>query len=168
MPYFIIIRGSLGCGKSTVAKELAKRLDADYISIDKVLHKNNLDKIAPTIKCIPAENFIKANEIVIPKAEKALKKGKPVIFDACFYHEEPILHLIKRLKHKHYVFTLKAPLSVCIERDSKRSKTHGEQAARDVYRLCFDYGINIDVTQPLKKIVEEIVSHLPTSRTKSL
>lgn len=164
MSYFIIIRGPLGIGKSTIAQKLANFLDAEYVPIDLVLEKHRLDKVSPKAECIPAENFIKANKIVLPKVKEKLKKGKIVIFDACFYHKEPIEHLIQNLSYPHYVFTLKAPLEVCIERDSKRDKTHGELAARAVHKLVsrFDYGIIIDVNKNnIDQTVKEILSHLP-------
>ena len=44
MSYFIIIRGPLGIGKSTIAKALAEILKAEYIAIDKVLEENGLDR----------------------------------------------------------------------------------------------------------------------------
>lgn len=69
MVYFIIIRGPLGIGKSTIAQKLAKPLDAQYISVDKVLEEHNLDKVKDE-KWIPAENFIKAQEIILPKVKK--------------------------------------------------------------------------------------------------
>ncbi|NCS71516.1 MAG: ATP-binding protein [Candidatus Aenigmarchaeota archaeon] len=163
MSYFIIIRGPLGCGKSTIARKLVDILNAEYISIDEILAKNGLDEINPKIGCISEDNFIKANEAIIPHANEMLSKGRVVIFDACFYHKKPIEHLIKKLKFPYYIFTLKAPLEVCIERDSKREKKHGKNAARDVYKLVskFDYGIVIDVSKSVDKSVEEILSYLP-------
>ena len=86
MSYFIIIRGPLGSGKSTLSKKLAHTLNAKHIRIDEVLEKNGLDTMPPDAPCISAENFIKANEIVLPEVKKLLTKGKIVIFDACFYH----------------------------------------------------------------------------------
>ena len=163
MTYYVIIRGPLGCGKSTIAHRLAKILNAEYVSIDKVLYEHGLDKIEPAAGCIPAENFIKANEIVLPRVKEKLKSSKIVIFDACFYHKEPIEHLIRNLKYPHYVFTLKAPVEVCIERDRKREKTHGEDAARAVHKLAakLDYGTVIDISKPLDEAIAEILSHLP-------
>ncbi len=122
MSYFIIIRGPLGCGKSTIAKRLAKILNAAYVSIDDILEKAGLDEINSKIGCVPEENFIKANKMVIPRASEALSRGRVVIFDACFYHKGPIEQLIRELNYPHYAFTLKAPLEVCIERDRKRKK----------------------------------------------
>ena len=119
MAYYILIRGALGVGKTTIARKLADNLDGEYISIDKTLKENNLD-IVKGEECIPADRFIKANEIVLPKAKEKLSKGKIVIFDGAFYNKEQIKHLIQNLSEQHYVFTLKAPIKVCIERDSKR------------------------------------------------
>jgi thymidylate kinase len=163
MSYFIIIRGPLGCGKSTIAQKLSEALTAEYVSIDKILEEYGLDKADPEAECIPAEKFIKANEIILPGVKEKLKNGKRVVFDACFYHKEPIEHLIKNLPYPNYIFTLKTPVEVCIARDSKRSKTHGEDAARAVHKLVsrFDYGTVIDANKPLDETLKEILSHLP-------
>jgi len=163
MSYFIIIRGPLGCGKSTIAEKLADILNAEYIRMDEVLEKNGWDKVPPDAPCIPAENFIKANDIVLPKVKDLLVKGKIVIFDACFYHKEVIEHLINNLPFNHYVFTLKAPLELCIKRDKNRDKIHGEDAASAVHKLVsqFYYGINIDVSNSLEDSIKDILSHLP-------
>jgi len=163
MSYYIIIRGPLGCGKSTIAKKLAQKLDAEYMGVDEVLEERGLDKVPPDAPCIPSENFIKANEIIIPSAREKLSGGKVVIFDACWYHKEAIEHLINNLQFPYYVFTIKASLEVCIKRDAGRAKTHGEDAARAVYGLVsrLDYGTNIDASDSLDKTIDEILSYLP-------
>ena len=43
MSYYIIIRGALGIGKSTIARKLSRILNAGYISIDKVLEETSQD-----------------------------------------------------------------------------------------------------------------------------
>lgn len=161
--YFIIIRGPLGCGKSTIAEKLSKVLNAEHISIDKVFEEHGLDKTDSEAECIPSENFIKANEIILPDAKNKLQNGRVVIFDACFYHKEPIEDLIQKLSFPHFIFTLKAPVEVCIDRDSKRDKVYGEDAARAVHTLVsrLDCGVVINATKPLDKIIEEILSYLP-------
>jgi predicted kinase len=164
MSYFIIIRGPLGIGKSTIAKRISNILKAEYVPIDLVLEKHGLDKTDKNAGCIPASNFIKADDLILPELEEKLKRGKKVVFDACFYHKEHIEHLIQQLQYPHYVFSLKAPLDVCIERDSKRKKTHGKDAAAAVYYLVsrFDYGIAIEVGgKNINQSVKEIISHLP-------
>jgi len=162
MGHLIIIRGPLGSGKSTISKKLAERLNAVYISIDAVLEENYLDKSNPDIGCIPAKNFIKANEIILPEIKKQLKGGKTVILDGNFYYKEAIKHLIKELNFPHHVFTLKVPVDVCIERDRNRNKSYGEDAARAVHMLVsrFDYGVKVDAIKPLNDILDEILIHL--------
>ena len=161
MNYFIIIRGALGVGKTSIAKGLAKKLNGNCISIDKILEKNRLDKIKG--KCIPKRNFIEADKIILPKVKKYLHNGKVVIFDGNFYHKKQIEHLIKNLKYKHFIFTLKARLLVCIERDSKRKRTYGKKAAKAVHNLVskFDYGTIINTDNKTEKdVIKEILIFL--------
>jgi len=158
---YIIIRGPLGIGKSTIAKELAKKLKAKYISIDEVLKKHDLDVIDKKEGCILAKNFIKGNNIILAKIKEKLKE-KVVILDGCFYHKEQIEHLKKNLK-PIFIFTLKAPLKVCIERDTNRKKSYGKDAAKAVFDLVsrFDYGYIIDTeNKDIDETVKEIVSYL--------
>jgi predicted kinase len=163
MTYCIIIRGPLGIGKSTIAKKLARQLGAKYISIDNVLAKHKLDKVGKHEKYIPARNFIKAQEIILPEVKENLSRGRKIIFDACFYHKGQIEHLIKNLQIKCYVFTLKATLQTCIGRDSKRKKTYGKDAATAVYKAVtkFNYGTIIDTEgKTSDDVVREIKSHI--------
>ncbi|MBU4245618.1 MAG: AAA family ATPase [Nanoarchaeota archaeon] len=157
MCYFVIIRGPAGVGKTAVAKKLAARLGGTYISFDKIMRENNLDKIEGT--CIKARNFIKANEIAIPEALKNLKNGKIVVFDGCFYHKSQAEHLIKNIPFNNYTFTLKATLNECILRDKKRSNKAqiGEKRVREVYFLVsrIDYGVAMNTA---KKAPEEIAT----------
>ena len=163
MSYFIIIRGPLGCGKSTIAERLAKALKAECISIDSLIDEYGLakDKEAGYIS---QKSFITVNEIVAKKAKKKLQEGIPIIFDGNFYWKSQIDDLIRRLAFPHYVFTLKAPLIVCIDRDRQRSKTYGEDAAKVVYKKVteFDYGIIIDISKSIEEAIKEILSHVPS------
>ena len=163
MTYYIIIRGPLGIGKSTVAQKLAEELSAEYISIDYILKEHGLDKVKDE-KYIPAKNFIKAQEIILPQVKEILGKGKTVIFDGNFYHKEQIEYLIKQLAPiKHHVFTLKASLKTCIDRDSKRHKPYGAGAATAVHNLVarFDYGISLDTeNKSADEVIKKILSYL--------
>lgn len=168
MSYCIIIRGPLGIGKSTIAVKLAEALKGKYISIDSILKKNDLDHIDEKEGCITLKNFIKANEIELPVILNSLKQGKIVVIDGNFYHKEQIEHLEKELNVSCYVFTLKAPLKICIERDSKRTKAYGIEATKAVYNLVFrfDYGEVINIgDKTTEEVVEEIISHLPKPNT---
>jgi len=167
MTFYIIIRGPLGCGKSTIADRLSKILDAKYFAIDRILDENDLttDKEAGYIS---QKSFKKANEIIAPVAQKILNKGQPVIFDGNFYWKSQLEDLISRLDFPHYVFTLKAPLEVCIKRDKNRAKVHGKDAAEAVYNKSteFVYGTVIDVDRSLTQCIKEILSYMPKNLVK--
>lgn len=163
MSYFVIIRGPLGVGKTAISKKLADVLSADYVSIDTVLKESGLDKIDEKEGCITAKNFIKGNEIAMPAIKEKLAKGKIVIIDGCFYNKEQIEHFINNLEVAHQIFSLKAPVEVCIERDRHREKPYGEGAARAVHNLVskFDYGTVIETeNQNLDETLEEIKKYL--------
>jgi adenylate kinase family enzyme len=165
LSYYVIIRGPLGVGKSTISKKLAKALKACYISIDALLHEYGLDVVSEDEECIPANNFIRATEMILPDVIGILGEGKIVILDGCFYHREQIDHLLRNLPELHYAFNLRATLRTCIERDGGRKKAYGADAAAVVHYLVsrFDYGIDIDTEDKTEgKVVKEILSHLPT------
>jgi len=164
MCYYVIIRGPLGVGKSTIACRLAKILRAKHVSIDAVLAKHGLDKVDHYAKCIPIRNFIKASNIIFPEIKAKLKAGKIVIFDGCFYHKRQIQHIVKNLSSPHYIFTLKASLKVCIARDSRRKKSHGKDATVAVHHLVsrFDRGIVIYTNKKtVAQTVKKVLSYLP-------
>ena len=162
MSYYVLIRGPLACGKTTVSKILAKILKAKYISIDKILEEYNLTGDREE-GYISQKSFIKANELAVKEVKKLLNKNKIVIFEGNFYWKSQIEDLIQRLDYPHYVFTLKAPVKVCIERDKMRGETHGAIAAQVVHKKVssFDYGFIINTkdqtaTQVVNNILKKI------------
>lgn len=160
MSFYIIVRGPLGCGKSTIAEKIAKRLKAKYVPIDRILDEHHLTEEWED-GYISQKSFLRANAIAAPQARRSLERGIPIIFDGNFYWKSQVEDLIEKLDFPHYVFTLKAPLEVCIERDHLRKKTHGEDAARAVYKKSteFDYGTVIDINRPLNECIKEILSY---------
>lgn len=161
MNYFIIIRGPLGSGKTTIAKKLSKILEGKYFAVDRILDKYNLTKDKED-GYISQKSFLKVNEILIPKAKKFLDKNIPTIFDGNFYWKSQIEDLIKKMSAIHFVFTLTAPLEVCIKRDKERNTIHGDDATKAVYKKSteFDFGTVIDVTKSEKDAVEKILHYI--------
>jgi len=162
MKYFIIIRGPAGVGKSTIAQELAKKLNAYYISFDQILLDNKLDIVEGD--CIQVDKFIKANDIILPKVMQILE-NQIIIFDGCFYHLQQIHDLQSRIPAKSIVINLKASLAKCLARDASRSGNNamGGQRIKDVYKLVskFDCGIDIMTDgRSVEEIVKEIVLYL--------
>ena len=157
MSYLVIIRGPLGIGKSTIAKKLAEDIGGEYISIDEVLTQNNLDKVDEKEGCIPLINFLKVNKLIFPKINLSIKNRTSVVVDGNFYHEDQVKDLSSSFPSNNYIFTLTAPLEVCIQRDSQRPRPYGIDATTVVYNLVsrFNYGKVIDVS--LKSVEETVV-----------
>jgi predicted kinase len=155
MSYYVIIRGPLGVGKTTITKALARSIGAVVVSIDEIADKW-WDGGSVRL-------YVRANEVAARKARAAFALGTPTIFDGCFYWKTQIRDLERQLDFPHVVITLKAPLSVCVLCDSGRKIVHGAEAAEHVYRKVnrFDYGIPVDATGGVPTIVREIRSHLP-------
>jgi len=162
MAFYVIIRGPLGCGKSTIAESISETLNTKYFAVDRILDENNLTEDKEE-GYISQKSFIRVNKIIALEAKRILERGKPIVFDGNFYWKSQIEDLIRRLDCKHYIFTLKAPVEVCIARDAQRGKTHGEDATRAVYEKSteFNYGKVIDVNRPLAVCTKDILSNLP-------
>ena len=159
MSYYLVIRGPLGVGKTTVSAALAKAIRAVVISIDEIADK---DWDGGSVRL-----YLRANRVAEKQSRRALARGTPVVIDGCFYWKTQLRDLERRLPFPHEVVTLRAPLSVCIQRDSGRKVNFGAEAAEQVYRKVtrFDYGVPIDALPDTATIVREIRSLLPTIET---
>lgn len=158
--YYVLIRGPLGAGKTTVARVLATRIGGEYISIDRILDEHHLEEWENDY--ISEGSFLRANRIVADLAGPRLAAGVPVVIDGNFYYRAAIEDLQRRLDFPSYVFTLKVPLEVCIERDRRRAPSLGREATEEVYVKSteFAYGMEIDATAPLDAVVTEVVARL--------
>jgi predicted kinase len=161
--YYLIVRGPLGSGKSTVSERLARSLRAQYVSIDRILEESNLEQWESGF--ISESSFLRANEIAARTARPQLDQGRPVIFDGNFYWRSQIADLVGRLDFPHHIFTLRASLEVCVDRDARRSPPHGRRATEEVYAKSteFEAGIGIDATPPVDDVVKEILHWLGNS-----
>lgn len=166
MSFYIIIRGPLGCGKTTISKKLAQEIGAEYFSVDKTLDENGLTSDWEE-GYISQKSFLKSNQILLPKIRDCLNKEIPVVIDGNFYWKSQIEGLISNLKYKKYIFTLKAPLEVCINRDKLRKEKHGEKAAKEVYKKVaeFDFGEILNVDCPLEECLKELFSKISQKKT---
>ena len=164
MKYYIIIRGPAGTGKTTVAKKLAEYLKGHYISFDEIMRENKLDIIGGD--GISAENFLKANAIILPKVKQELDSNNSVVLDGCFYRKEQIDNIVDSLPYKHHVFSLHAKLGDCLSRNKGREKPMAEEAIRQVYQLVsgIEIGVLVETTgKTAEEVVEEIAKHINES-----
>jgi predicted kinase len=168
MVFYVVLRGPLGVGKTTVAERSASDVGAAHISIDRILEERDLERWYGGY--ISQGSFLRANAFAADRARKFLERGTPVIFDGNFYWRSQVEDLLGRLDYPHYGFTLKAPFEVCIERDSRRAPPHGREAAREVYEKSteFDWGIGLDAAYSVETLVREITLYLHEGSYRSL
>jgi predicted kinase len=162
--FYLVIRGPLGVGKSTLAGRLAERFGAAVISIDRLLEEHDLWESGRL------GEFLRANSFAVTRAGRLLPRGRPVIIDGNFYWKTQVEDLIARLDFPHCVFTLEAPLEVCIGRDRRRRRSYGPEATRAVYAKTtrFPFGQRIDATQPVEVILREITARVRNTLRSAL
>ncbi|PIR76735.1 MAG: hypothetical protein COU32_00610 [Candidatus Magasanikbacteria bacterium CG10_big_fil_rev_8_21_14_0_10_42_10] len=138
---FIIIRGPLGVGKTTVSKMLAKDLGFEYISVDDILDEYKLDDGDG----IPVESFLKVNEII-----QSLTKKETLgyVVDGNFYYQDQIDDFRNKFGNDISIFTLMSDVDTCRERDAQREKPYGKDAAEYVHMITSQVkaGKEIDTT----------------------
>ena len=160
MSFYIILRGPAGSGKTTLAQRLTEIYDAHYIPIDKVKNARQLKHSEP--------EKLEANKVVLQDAKIHLSQGQVVIIDEVLYYQSQLSQLIDDLPFPHYVFSLKAPLEVCLARNLERqnngSRKMSNNDVKEVYGLVskLNYGIEIDThNRPIEDSLADILSHLP-------
>jgi len=156
MSDLIIIRGPLGVGKTTIAKQLADDLSAKYFSIDDLMDEHDLDKEEHDI---PVDNYLQGNKILLPQLQAVLKDGKSVVLDGNFYFQEAVDDLENSLSMKAKIFTLVAPLEVCLARDAARTNSLGQMATRAVYNLTMAVKMGVEI-KANEKDIEEILTEI--------
>jgi len=158
MKKLIIIRGSLGVGKTTVSKILSQRLDLDYLSLDKIIDDNHL--VVPGTDGVPLQSYLAANQIIFDVVNNG---EKTFIVDGCFYYQEQLDDLMKKFNNNIEIFTLVGSIETCIQRDAQRLKVYGEDAARFVHMMTakIHIGLEIDTTkQTSEETVEDILERI--------
>jgi tRNA uridine 5-carbamoylmethylation protein Kti12 len=153
--FFVVVRGPLGAGKTTVARALATAIPGAYISIDTLLERDEWDGGSE-------ELFLRTNREAVREARPSLERRVPVVFDGNFYWPRVIHDLGRRLAYPHAVYALRVPLPLCIERDRARSVSYGEEATREVFEKVrpFPGEVPVDGTPPASAVVAAIRSDL--------
>lgn len=149
-PFGLIIRGPLGAGKTTVAREVGTRRGAVVLAIDEFV-ESDWDGGTEAL-------FLRANAMALERARPVWQGGGSVIFDGNFYWRSAIEDLVRRTPVLATVVTLELPVEECIRRDAERAHPYGETAAREVYEkvgsVCLGHYLDARGT------VEEVVARV--------
>ncbi len=122
----MIVRGPLGAGKTTIARALAARLGARYVSIDELLEREPWDGGSEGL-------FLRTNRRAATAAARSLRRGRPVVLDGNFYWRSALADLARRLPGPRRVLRLDVPLATCVRRDRARARPYGARAVREVF-----------------------------------
>jgi len=112
----IIVTGSVGSGKTTLSKKLAKKLGFKYIDVNKIVKEYNLSESYDKkrkCKVVDVKELNKALIVKIQNSEKDLEKGMIIdshlshylpkkYVDLCIVAKCDIKELDKRLKKRGY------------------------------------------------------------------
>lgn len=111
----IAISGSVGTGKTTLAKLLAKKLDYTYLDVAKLIKEKNLQEFYDKKRKCYVVDTKKLNKTLIRIINQAKKDKKSLIIDSHLSHYLPkryidlciitkcsLKELEKRLKRKRY------------------------------------------------------------------
>jgi predicted kinase len=153
--FYLVVRGPLGAGKTTVARAVASAEGAEVVSIDAILESFEWDGGSEAL-------FLRANGPAVEQARSWLDRGIPVVFDGNFYWASVIDDLADRLPGLHEVVTLRAPIEQCIERDRRRPLSYGAAATREVFDKVarVDRGVSIDASGTREETVAAVRQQL--------
>ncbi len=137
------------------------RLSADYISVDEVIDRHSLDSDKED-GFISQKSFKRANDFIAEIAKPLLDAKKPIVIDGNFYWQSQIDDLSEKLVYPHAIFSLDAPLEVCIKRDAMRDNSLGADATKVVYKktMSVEAGRKVDATKDVEDVVTEIIDVL--------
>ena len=191
-PTILVFMGRIASGKSTLAEEVAARLDIEHFSSD-VIRKESaglpIDVRTPSEKrkdLYHKESTIKTYEAMFTKAKNDVGKGKNVVLDATFGKRnlrEQLLSFFDDTESTIRFIEAQAPEEVRKKRLAKRSdknKIISDARLEDFEMLNQNYEepsdgelterIHIDSDQPIEKNLHEIflkLSDLQHFRQKS-
>lgn len=129
-PTFLMLVGLPCSGKSTMAKELAEKYNANIHSSD-ALREELLGDI----------NDQTNNELVFQTLHKRIKddlrNGKSCVYDACCVRYKERMAFLQELKNilcEKICVLMAAPYEVCLERSQKRDRKVPEHVIKRMYR----------------------------------
>jgi adenylylsulfate kinase len=116
MPFAVWVTGLPGSGKSTIAKELIKKLkNTEYLRLDEIRKRYiNEPKFNDEERELVYSKFI-------DEGISRIHEGKNVVFDATAHKLQWRSQARSRIKNFIEV-NVKCPLDVCVERESKRGE----------------------------------------------
>ncbi len=156
---YILIRGSIGVGKTTIATLLEKKISeenyhAKLWSLDKFKNENVSKDVTYYAKR-------RAIELLTPIVNSSIDKNNVPLIEGVLYEQDLFLYLINNVYGKALKVKLTAPLELCIKRDSIRAYPRGVYRVTRTWNLLQnvhgdDYEVNAG-NKNIEEIVNEII-----------
>ncbi len=131
----IIVTGSVGAGKTTLSKKLAKKLSFEYIDVNKIIKEYNLSESYDKKRKCNIVDVNKLNKSLIDKIKICKKDfGKGVIIDS---------HLSHYLPRKYVDFCIVAKCNLKIlEKRLKKRRYNANKIKENIECEVFDICLN--------------------------
>ncbi len=130
----IIVTGSVGTGKTTISKKLAKKLNLHYIDVNKIITKYNISEGYDKKRKTKIIDIKKLNKVLIREINNFKKIKKEIIIDSHLSHYFP-------KKYADLCLVTKCNLKVLEKRLKKRrySKTKiRENLDAEIFDVCLN------------------------------
>ncbi len=111
----IIISGTPGTGKTTIAKKITSLIKGIYVDVNKIISRHRLDEGYDKQRNCKIIDTKKLNKVIIEKIKEAKQQQKNIIIDSHLSHYLPpnvvdlciitkanLKDIQKRLKKRHY------------------------------------------------------------------
>ena len=129
MANLYIMIGPAGCGKTTIAKQLAKSVNGVVVSSDQIRYEVYGD-------VMEQKDHEKIFEIAHERILENLNNGQSVIFDATNLqrkHREAVINLVKPVVNRVIGIVYDGDLASCIEQNQKRNRQVPEDVITRMY-----------------------------------
>ncbi len=159
----IIITGTPGTGKTTLAKALAKKLKIQYLDVNKVIEEYKLGESYDNKRQTYIVDEKKINKVLIQK----IKEHKDLIIDSHLSHELPKKHVDICIVTKTEIKTLKKRLE---KRKYSQNKIK-ENIDAEIFEICHteaqDKGHNIILVDTTKKKIQKCIEFIEHESNKN-
>lgn len=161
-PLGIVIMGVSGCGKSTIARSLARNLRVKFLDADKFHPPSNIEKMSSGTPLTDADREPWLDDVGARIAEAAAERG--MVVAACSALRRVYRERLNRASDLNLLFILLEGSREVLERRVNRRTSHfmppallDSQLATLERPTADERAFAVSISQPVKKMVAEIL-----------